>query len=241
MKFVRTARTAKFFSPQTRKQIEIGLEISNDASADFDENNVMKAVNSVISQCLGRDEDWKKYYVASMNEITNDPPKEDLYNILKLERDAENEFYKGRVEDACRIMQNIVDSLSSNNLREERGWYLQQLARYKYAISKTESAKLQESAFSCNTSLMKPKKGVVYKKMEYISGERLKRIKEWFQRSESYEEVILSVNSILDNLSFGQPADLFERALDDLGEMLGFVCQRPDKSIGKGPDNLWGE
>jgi hypothetical protein len=160
---------------------------------------------------------------------------------LKLERDAENEFYKGRVEDACRIMQNIVDSLSSNNLREERGWYLQQLARYKYAISKTESAKLQESAFSCNTSLMKPKKGVVYKKMEYISGERLKRIKEWFQRSESYEEVILSVNSILDNLSFGQPADLFERALDDLGEMLGFVCQRPDKSIGKGPDNLWGE
>ncbi|QHS59928.1 DEAD/DEAH box helicase [Chitinophaga agri] len=240
VKFVRTSRTSKLFSTQTRKQIEIGLEISDEASKEFDENNMMKVVNDLIKQCLSRDEGWKEFYIEEMNKIKTDPPKENLYHILKLERDAEFAFYMKRPDKACEIMQKIVDNFSDNDQREERGWYLQQLARYKYFVSKTDSAKLQESAFSNNTSLMKPLNGIAYKKMEYISGERLKRIKDWFKQYVSYEEVSLAVQNILDNFSFGQPAEVFERALDELGKMLGFVCQRPDQTIGKGPDNLWG-
>ncbi|WP_312702146.1 hypothetical protein, partial [Escherichia coli] len=29
--------------------------------------------------------------------------------------------------------------------------------------------------------------------------------------------------------------------LHNLGVSIGFVCQRPDKEIKKGPDNLWGD
>ncbi len=34
-------------------------------------------------------------------------------------------------------------------------------------------------------------------------------------------------------------AEKFESALKSIGELLGFVSQRPDKEIRKGPDNLW--
>ena len=35
------------------------------------------------------------------------------------------------------------------------------------------------------------------------------------------------------------PSEKFESSLQDLGEMLGYVSQRPDQEIRKGPDNLW--
>ena len=54
-----------------------------------------------------------------------------------------------------------------------------------------------------------------------------------------YGELFLSVNATLDNLSFGIEATKFEAALKDIGALLGYVSQRPDKEIRKGPDNLW--
>jgi len=35
------------------------------------------------------------------------------------------------------------------------------------------------------------------------------------------------------------PAEKFEVALQEIGSMLGFLSQRPDKEFKKGPDNLW--
>ena len=41
-------------------------------------------------------------------------------------------------------------------------------------------------------------------------------------------------------MSFGGESEKFENALKEVGELLGFVSQRPDKEVRKGPDNLWG-
>ena len=49
----------------------------------------------------------------------------------------------------------------------------------------------------------------------------------------------MAVDAILENLSFGTEATKFESALKDIGELLGYISQRPDKEIRKGPDNLW--
>jgi hypothetical protein len=50
---------------------------------------------------------------------------------------------------------------------------------------------------------------------------------------------MISVEGILQNFSFGMPSEKFEAALQDIGEAIGFLSQRPDKEIKKGPDNLW--
>lgn len=39
--------------------------------------------------------------------------------------------------------------------------------------------------------------------------------------------------------TFGVSSDKFEKALQDIGEILGYISQRPDQEIRKGPDNLW--
>lgn len=51
---------------------------------------------------------------------------------------------------------------------------------------------------------------------------------------------MISVDGILQNIGFGIQSDKFEDAIHNLGISIGFVCQRPDKEIKKGPDNIWG-
>ena len=45
-------------------------------------------------------------------------------------------------------------------------------------------------------------------------------------------------NEIGTDITMGT-TDAFEAALKDVGALLGYVSQRPDKEIRKGPDNLW--
>jgi hypothetical protein len=49
----------------------------------------------------------------------------------------------------------------------------------------------------------------------------------------------MNIDDILESLSFGQPAEKFEKALQDLGSAIGFLSQRPDREFKKGADNLW--
>ncbi|MDP1814181.1 MAG: DEAD/DEAH box helicase, partial [Leadbetterella sp.] len=172
-----------------------------------------------------------------MDSIEDDVERKGIHETLKTEYDAERQFMIGEYDKACDLMQGLCDKFEAGDL--ERGWYLQQLARYKYRTSKIDSNQIQKSAFRNNLQLLKPKEGINYNKIEFINQNRVRRIKEWITQYKDYSEMMISVEGILQNLSFGMPSEKFEAALKDVGEAIGFLSQRPDKEIKKGPDNLW--
>lgn len=238
VKFMKSIKTAKYFSAQTRQQIEIGMQIAELAKDDLISSDSIQVLSSLIRQSLRRDEGWKDFYKEEMEKIGTDSQKPDIYGLLKIERDCEQANFLGDFETASRLMQTFIDSTTLDN--NEKGWYLQTLARYKYGLSKLDANNLQKSAFRSNLQLLKPKDGISYKKIEYISETRIKRIKEYLNIYSTYDELSLAVDEILSNLTFGVEAEKFEYALYELGNLLGFISQRPDKEIRKGPDNLWG-
>ncbi|MFW8068310.1 DEAD/DEAH box helicase, partial [Klebsiella pneumoniae] len=79
------------------------------------------------------------------------------------------------------------------------------------------------------------------KKIGKINTSRTQRIKEWMASYDDYQSLMIDIDGVLENLSYGVHSEKFEKALDNLGGMIGFVCQRPDKEIRKGPDNLWAD
>lgn len=239
VKFMRSIATNKYFSAQTRKQIDIGLDIAKMLEEEIGEDTKpIQAVISLIKQSLGRDEGWKDYYVSEMESLQPDNASSAIYEQLQKEYLIEQLYCQGEFNKACEAMQKFVDELPvEDNL--ERGWYLQQLARYSYPISKKISNDQQKSAFRKNPQLLKPKEGIEYAKINYINENRLQRIRTYLSKFTDIEELRLSINSTLDNLSFGVESDKFEEALKDVGQLLGFISQRPDKEYRKGPDNLW--
>lgn len=238
VKFIKSTSTNKYFSPQTKKQIELGLEIAEIAKEDIKEDaQPIKVIISLLNQSLKRDEGWKEFYKERMDEIGENEESSELLEIFDIENKAESFHYNGDPEKSIEMMQKIIDTKCSSE--SEKGWYLQILARYMYSISAVESNSLQKSSFQKNYQLLHPKEGLTYKKIAFINENRIQRIKEFIKQQESYEELMLTVENIIDMLSFGIPSEKFELALQELGKALGFLSQRPDKEYKKGPDNLW--
>lgn len=243
IKFIKSVNSKRFFSEQTMKQIKIGLEVSEMAKEEDvkERTDHIQVIDDLVKQCIKRDDGWKKFYEKEMDASSSsreEASNNDMLEIMDLERKAEESFYRNEPEKAVNYMQKIVDSYCAKD-QIEKGWYLQTLARYKYKISKIDSNIAQKSAFKNNSQLLKPKEGINYQRLNYINENRVKRIKGWVSSQKKYEELMMSVNDILENLSFGQPSEKFEKALQDLGCALGFLSQRPDRELKKGSDNLW--
>lgn len=238
IKFIKSSRTNKYFSPQTKKQIELGMEIAQMAADEVtNDNEPFEVVKSLMRQSLQRDEGWKEFYREEMNKIQPNDSSSKIYDVLTLERKAAVLNYAGDYEKASNLIQQIVDNHCEDE--SEKGWYLQIMARYKYLQSKNDSNTLQKSSFLKNNELLKPSEGITYKKLEYVNENRTKRILEWIETHKNFEELMLSVEGVLSDLEFGTTAEKFEAALKELGLMLGFLSERPDKEFKKGPDNLW--
>ncbi len=237
VKFVKSPISNKYFSAQTRKQIEIGMQVASFANEDADNEEPYKVLVNLMNQVLARDDGWKEYYSEEMDTITSGEERKSIYDTLRIEYESERQFMIGEYDKACELMQKLCDQFNDDDL--ERGWYLQQLARYKYRTSKIDSNQIQKSAFHNNLQLLKPREGVSYKKIEFINQSRVKRISDWIKQFSNYEEMMISLEGIIQNLTFGMPSEKFESALKEMGEAIGFLSQRPDKEIKKGPDNLW--
>lgn len=235
-KFMRNSVTRKLFSEQSQKQVEIGLQLAEWSKEEGQKCKIDDLVD-LINQCLKRDEGWKEYYKSEMDKISETPQELDMYKIITAEKKAEKLYAKEKYDDAVKIIENLLNDISFDS--NDRGWYWQLMGRYKYAVSKLESVKFQQKAFACNPQVMKPKDGIIYNKIGNVNSNRIQAIKKWFKKFGSYEDVLLEVNNLLENMSFGMKAEKFEKSVEDMGKLLGFESHRPDKLIRKGPDNLW--
>ncbi len=236
---LRSQKTRKYFSDQTKRQIDLGLSIANMAKEEVTSHDIkesLEVIHSLTNQLLSRDPGWKNYYIEQMEEIPIKNKEYDILPTLMLERDAEERFYCSDYETAAIIYQKIIDNHCFDH--QEKGWYLQNKARCIYLESKSQSITLQNAAFNNNRYLLKPI-DIKYKRLTPLSGNRVANIINTIKPYLNYEELKLKIDAIAGNLEFGVKADKFEQALDEFGQFLGFKTERPDKEWKEGPDNLW--
>lgn len=230
--FLSEKEKIKFLSNETKEQIKIAREIAN--LMKYDEDHNLKVIEKTIEQCIGRERGWREFYRSRMEKIEKTPRNDSFLNIAKLERDAELLFQRGQYQEASDTIQKIIDMDI-----EDPGWYFQLMATYLYPHNVENSMDRQIKANEKNYGLHKPEQGITYSKLANSSNAREELILEWVKKHDSRNELIIDVNTILDNIVFGIEAEIFEKGFETFGTMLGFPSQRPEKITGKGPDNLW--
>ena len=241
VRMLRDRNIKKYLSDQMTAQIDLGFEISKMANQEIEENDKkspLAALKDLVLQCLRRDADWKAFYVEQMDQIVPNDANDTILQIYVAELRAEEAYIAGDHTDATNILQTFLNEASIES-DDDKGWYLQEMARYNWRINREESERLQISAHKKNRMLLKPPSGVTIAKLEIISQGRTERIIDWITNYENYPELNANVTDILSNLVFGMKADKFESALNELSVALGFVGERPDKEWKEGPDNLW--
>lgn len=238
VKQIRSGKTRGYFSTQTQTQIQIGIEIAGYAKDDFSAGQTSDFIlNDLISKCIRRDSGWKRFYEQRMDAIENRPAHPKALDMFVAERDAERVFQRGKPKEAADIIQAFLDSRQVDDA--DRGWYLQEMARYSYSIDRNHSNTLQVSAHRINRYLLKPKAGMVVEPITVLGQQRVDKMVDWISQFQTSDDLLLEIDAITTQLRFGTPADHFEEALDKLGTALGYATQRPDKEWREGPDNLW--
>jgi replicative superfamily II helicase len=238
VRLIRDKDSRRYLSSQMAAQIELGLEIAGMARQEIEDGTKpTDAFNGLLRQCLGRDADWKAFYVEQMDMVKPSGANEQVLRLYATELAAETAYNAGDYTSASEQLQKLLDSGTIQN--DDRGWYLQEMARYHYLSDRTESQRLQIAAHKSNRLLLKPPTGVTVAKLTILSQGRVERIAKWIGGFGTYADLDVGLSDILARLVFGTKADRFEQALDELSRALGFAGERPDKEWKEGPDNLW--
>ena len=234
--FVKGVKSHRYFSKQTAKQIEIGDDVTESVKDEMSGETPWKAFVGVIAQCLKRDEGWKQYYEEQMGSIEVVEEDHPYLDVILKEYQAECALYKKDFKKAADLYQNIVNENNAN--LQEKGWYQQLLAKCMWHVQRTEFEKIQGKAHDNNNYLLMPN-NTPYKKTGFIQMTSIEQVISKIQSFDEYFEYKIAVDSILSNLIIGVSASKFEKAIQDLGSLLGFDSTRPDKQYKSGPDNLW--
>lgn len=236
VRFMKSSATRKYFSDQTNMQIRIGEEIAEQSSKDKDSDNPLSSVIDLMITCLTRDESWKQYYKMRMDSLIQTDQSHPLLVLLTKEREADIALVKQDWNTVIKTYQDIVNSL--NDDLQEKGWYLQELAKYMSHTSITDSKKIQQSAYAANQYVLIPEL-ISYKRVNLLDDNRLKNIKAYLMNFSNMTELKLLFDEMISDLAWGVNSNKFEASVHKVGQLLGFASQRPDKEIKKGPDNLW--
>jgi hypothetical protein len=174
-----------------------------------------------------------------MNKLDLAKEEPRMLKVFVAERAAELLHQSGDHDGAAALIQVLLNKQINKEDHADRGWYLQEMARYTYPQSKAKSNDLQINAHKMNRYLLRPKHGMQVQRLELLAQKRVENIIAWIQAFRSFEELQLALDEILDSFQFGVDSDDFEDAVDRLAFALGFKGQRPDKEWKEGPDNLW--
>jgi replicative superfamily II helicase len=239
VKHLRGRKSRRYFSDQTRTQIEIGHDAAALAKHEVEQKKKqpLDALMEVASLCLKRDEGWKEFYAQEMEKMarTNAAPK--MLKVFAKEYRAEQLAESGMIDEAVKVVQGIIDEFVKTPA--DRWWYLQEMGalpvpRQQIGLERSSGTRAQAQSLSAEASRRADRFDD-----RSCAQKRMARIIEWVRQRGSYDDLSAAVQGMVDNLRFGVEADTFERALDDLGIAMGFETQRPDAQWGAGPDNLW--
>ena len=120
-----------------------------------------------------------------------------------------------------------------------RGWAKAQVAAYMHHVDPVAAQQILTSATADNRGVTKPRHGVGYVRLTGHH-DQATAAATTFSSFGTSGELLLRFQTVVEDL---QPdpdtTNRFEQAWYELGHMLGFGSQRPERDLGRGPDVLW--
>lgn len=223
----------KYLTSSTRAQLEIGLEVSKDVSS-------MKELAEAMLSSINRDKDWIEFHAEALaDSVDNQLVDQNLLDSAEIERKALKLWRDGYFEKAVRILRKYCN----NDIdKEMKAWLYQLGARIALYWGKNDlSQELQELAFSHNRYLLRPQTAPVYKPI-YIETAQSEKIVATVSEFSPRKGLLSKFEDIASRLVSETTSNQFEESLKDLGELLGFVAERPEKLYGGdggAPDVIW--
>lgn len=221
------------FSFSTSIQYSLSEQI-----ADQLKNEPLENIMDTFNLCLNKDSDWITVMNKALSEVI-------ISNLLSYkEEDLElnkafNTALKGNYQECFNMIQKLVNNEDNE---QRKGYLMLYLAKYKCFVDEVESQKILLSAKQYNRDLYLPLNGFDVKQRKLNKTIQSSKIMRLYR--EKYKKdmqlYLYAFETNFSNLIFSESTYKdFEKAINDVGELLGFEVSMPDSEFGEGPDNIW--
>ena len=214
--------------PATRAQLDLSMAVAREIGIDD--------LVSVVEQCLNRDNSWLQVSRECLSGVA--------YGEGSIEPFAANlraafvAATLGQFDVACDEVRTALNRTQDDTTK---GWLQENLATYLQNVNPVQAQATLEGAVRLNSRAMRPLSGVRYKRAEARANQATIASQAFNESFDSGTELRLSFEDLVSRLSFDpNGAKDFENAVEELGRLLGFESQRPERDTGSGPDALWG-
>lgn len=239
LRFVGHTSNLQYFTPFTRKQLDVGLQLLDDE----ENSKALKVITDTIEACLNQEDDWRQFHSQMLDEVDPGENNDRLVaqlDMAKVELDSINLFRRRAYEDAAdNILQNLIDSFELSD--KQKGWFFELSARYYYLQNTGKANDLQVKACNTASHMLQPTTGHEYRKIRG-SEEQVSHVLKYASQFESSRDYKIAAQDIIANLKFRKEISnrTFESSFAELGRLLGFHAQEPEEEFGgQGPDVLW--
>ena len=220
-----------FFSPATRAQLDLAAEIASEVEADS-----LDDLHDIMEQCLERDKDWVAYSKGALAQVRYDTSR--IADTASAERRAFDAALRGDYVVAAQEQQTVVNGITDDAATQ--ALQRQRLASYTNFFDPSGAQQTQKTANLANRRLLRPLTGVLYERLKAASRPQGEQASSWLQaKYTSGNDLLLGFKAVLQDLDWGPRTPQFEQAVRDLAEHIGHIGQRPEDTLGRGPDGLW--
>lgn len=229
----------QYFTPTTRKHLEMGLTLLDEESKT-DSLNIIQETGDF---CLSQSNEWRAYHSQEISSVESEGLSEEKIkslNIAQIEKEA-IDLFRGRNYSAASetILTNIIDG-DFGLTNKQKGWYFQLAAQFLYLENVSKSNDLQLKACELAPHMLQSKIGGNYTKIN-ASEEQSSNVIRFLSQFNKSQDFRIYIEELLDKLQFSPDihSSKFENSLANVGKILGFHSQEPESEYGNGPDVLW--
>jgi hypothetical protein len=223
-------RLSRQLSSVTRAQLELFRNVARAV-----EGTGMQELVEVIKQSLDRDPAWIEVSKAAVAAERYDAGH--VEPTIVAQRQAFQAAQIGQTGRAADVLQQAVDDVDND---DEKGWLLQQRAGYVNTFDAAESQVILAAAVRRNNRVCRPMAGVVLPRSTSVRAQGQLAASYLESRFAFPNELIVGLAALEADLAFDPDrTNLFENAVEELGQWLGLNTERPERDTGNGPDVLW--
>lgn len=225
------------FTPATLVQIDMGKEVTKQVKG-----RPIDELRPILDLCMDRSTpDGQKWWLAGRARLAK--AKDGAISHVDGAVGALRKAFDLAVNQQALIAFETVQTAAQDEPdKAVRGYLMQQMAEYRHQSNAAEAQKILLTANGLNSQILRPLAGISYARLASPAKEQAEAA-EAFMRERFLDpnQFVMWVYTVVADLMWDKNrTEQFESAMQDLGAMLGFGSQRPDKQYKNGgPDNLW--
>ncbi len=234
--FIGRKSVAGLLEERTRLQVELGRELAR--LPDHADKSIGVVVQDLSKALLDRNEDWRhahKMRVTVVEKQVRDKVMTPYEASALAMREA---WSMAKAKNSQGAVARLRDAANVESLHPiQKAELLYWVAAYQHQFDAGKAAEVYKATFDINTRFPRP---------QQTPDKRFARLTEQavalcgtFSVFGSPNAALARVEEVKSKLAFANEAEIVERGLHELGELLGATSSRPEKETGRGPDVLW--